>query len=174
MSAIDSQSFSPNGAGAQVFPKAVRGVRGPEYEMRVAKMGEALEGAYSRPAGDVPEGYGTFAEVKVNGKVVASVANSGAATLWSNGDGGRIGRLADGEGPATAQRRAEQIAQALGGTVVKAGSAMTEAQWAARPPIRTIVDYEAMKADPLYEVWRKMSGASTAFTAQTLAQEADI
>ncbi|MGE5477660.1 MAG: hypothetical protein ACM3Q1_13455 [Bacteroidales bacterium] len=174
MSAIDSQNYSLNGASAQVFPKTmVTRVTGPGYEERVARMKEALEGAYSRPAGDVPEGYGTYAEVKVNGKVVASVANSGAATIFSNELGSRIGGQLgmQGEGPSFARQRAEQIAKTVGGSVVKSTSAMTEAEWAARPPIRTIVDYEAMKADPLYEVWRKMSAVGSAFTAQTLAQE---
>lgn len=76
--------------------------------------------------------YGMYANVVVNGKVVASLSNSGCAAI-ADGYGGQAMAAAldmPGTGPKLAQRRAEMIAQALGGTVEKLSTAQTPEQWA--------------------------------------------
>jgi hypothetical protein len=78
---------------------------------------------------DAPEN--TYAQVKVNGKVVATLYNGGSATL-TNGAAAVIDNLKDPErlfGPNLAQWRADAYAKALGGTVEKAGTAISQSQW---------------------------------------------
>lgn len=75
--------------------------------------------------------YGMYANVVVNGKVVASMSNSGCAAI-ADGYGAGMAAALDmpGDGPKLAQKRAEMIAQALGGTVEKLSTAQTPEQWA--------------------------------------------
>ena len=122
----------------------------PEDAARLrAQMKEIQELRYRIPSGPVDEVY---AEVKVGGKVVATLNNSGAS-VTSNADGARLRRLPSmGEGcnltgPALAQLRADEIAKALGGTISKAETAMTQPEWRARPPTTWTIDYEAMARD---------------------------
>jgi hypothetical protein len=78
---------------------------------------------------DAPEN--TYAQVKVNGKVVATLYSGGSATL-TNGAAAVIDNLKDPErlfGPNLAQWRADAYAKALGGTVEKAGTAISQSQW---------------------------------------------
>jgi hypothetical protein len=70
-----------------------------------------------------------YAEIKVNGKTVAKVFNSGS-TETPNSLAGRIDLTDDGQGPSLAQIRAEEIAKALGGKIVKADTAQTQSEWA--------------------------------------------
>lgn len=92
--------------------------------------------------------YGT---VKVNGKVVATLYNGGGAET-SNMSYSKLKNLpsmgVDEQtvGPELAQKRAEEIAAALGGTIEKAGTAQTQAQWRAIPPMEWTYDYKAMEA----------------------------
>lgn len=93
-----------------------------------------------------------YATVKVGGKVVATLYNSGAS-MTSNADHGKIRKLpsmGDSEtltGPALAQKRAEEIAEKLGGTIEKVATAKTQAQWQSRPPVEWTYDYKAMAED---------------------------
>lgn len=79
----------------------------------------------------------TYAEVKVGGEVVATLTNNGYL-ITSNAMGARLMKLLGAEdsarGPDLAQQRAEKIAKALGGEIVKADTAMSQARWDARPP----------------------------------------
>ncbi len=76
--------------------------------------------------------YGMYANVVVNGKVVASLSNSGCCII-ADGYGGP-GLPEDlnlpGDGPKLAKQRAEIIAKALGGTVETLSTAQTPEQWA--------------------------------------------
>ncbi len=83
-----------------------------------------------------------YATVTRNGKVIAKISNNGSVEA-SNALGSEIGEiLNDGlsRGPELAQKRARQIADALGGKVVKASTAQTQTQWQARPPVRWEID----------------------------------
>lgn len=67
-----------------------------------------------------------YAEVIKNGRVVATVMNSGSAATASEAN---IPLDAEGIGPNAAKKRAEQLAEALGGTVRVADTAMTQSDW---------------------------------------------
>jgi hypothetical protein len=78
---------------------------------------------------DVPEN--TYAQVKVDGKVVATLYNGGSSTM-TNEAGAKVGNLQDPPGlggPDLAQWRADSYARLLGGTVVKAPTAIKQSQW---------------------------------------------
>jgi hypothetical protein len=78
---------------------------------------------------DAPQN--TYAQVKVNGKVVATLYNGGSSTM-TNGAAAKIGDLRDPpglSGPDLAQWRADSYAELLGGTVEKAPTAITQSQW---------------------------------------------
>lgn len=78
---------------------------------------------------DAPEN--TYAQVKVDGKVVATLYNGGSSTM-TNAAAATIGKLEDPaglSGPDLAQWRADTYAELLGGTVEKASTAITQSQW---------------------------------------------
>lgn len=140
-------------------------------DSQIAAMRATMEAQYRRPVGpadNAPENI--YAQVKVNGKVVATLYNSGVSET-SNAVGGQLQDMLmnpSGSGPQLAQSRAEQIAKALGGTVVKAPTAQTQAQWAARPPREFYIDYAAMADDP-----RLSRSVTTQVNTQLLAQSQD-
>jgi hypothetical protein len=71
-----------------------------------------------------------YGQVFKNGQVVATLYNSGAMS----GPGATLidwGQPADMKGPELAQWRAEQIAQAYGGTIVSQDTAQSQSAWAA-------------------------------------------
>ena len=81
---------------------------------------------------DAPEN--TYAQVKVDGKVVATLYNGGSSTM-TNAAAAKIGKLEDPpglSGPDLAQWRADNYAKLLGGTVEKASTAITQSQWTPR------------------------------------------
>ncbi|MCK1649932.1 hypothetical protein IVA88_00570 [Bradyrhizobium sp. 149] len=81
---------------------------------------------------DAPEN--TYAQVKVAGKVVATLYNGGSSTM-TNEAAAEIGRLEDPPGlggPDLAQWRADRYAERLGGTVEKASTAISQSQWTPR------------------------------------------
>jgi len=92
----------------------------------------------------------TYATVDVDGKVVATIGNSGCVST-SNQAYGRIADLpsmGSGErltGPALAQKRAQEIAERLGGTVKMAATVKTQYEWESREPVRFTYDYAAMR-----------------------------
>lgn len=76
----------------------------------------------------------TYAQVKVDGKVVATLYNGGSSTM-TNAAATVIGKLDDPpglSGPGLAQWRADSYAELLGGTVEKAPTAIPQSQWAPR------------------------------------------
>ncbi len=118
-----------------------------------------------------------YATVKIDGKVVATLHNSGAASS-SNSIGAKIHKLFTDEkesltGPELAQERAEKIAELLGGTVEISSTAITQEQFNAIPPQKPTIDYESMHEDPRYEQLQKTKQARTLFLAQQFAQEND-
>ena len=120
---------------------------------QIKRMKEVEELRYKRPVNlENHPSQKTYAEVMVNGKSVAKVYNSGAMST-SNATYGSIAKLdsvaepGSMTGPELAQLRAEEIAKALGGTVVKSSDAITQSQWLATPPIQFEIDYAAMERD---------------------------
>jgi hypothetical protein len=122
---------------------------------QIGRLKHAEEMQYRKPVNlaDHPS-QKIYAEVIVNGKSVAKIYNGGGAET-SNAAAGKLKNLPSMQenypitGQLLAQQRAEEIAKALGGTVKKAPTAVTQAEWDRRPPIEFKIDYEAMERDQL-------------------------
>jgi len=125
---------------------------------------EIIEKQYTVP--NQTNGYGEYARVDVDGKTVATLTNEGFAETSNNLAGLELETDSIG-GPQLAQRRAEQIAKALGGTVVMSSTAMTQTQWQNRPAQTFSIDFNAMKRDGQMDNW---TNAASFLTAQLLGQ----
>jgi hypothetical protein len=97
---------------------------------------DSLDDPAARPS---PPADPLYATVKVGGRVVASLSNSGVASFPRSADA-IPGLTSDGIGPELAAARAAQIAQALGGTVEMAPTALSQTQWTASPYARSLQD----------------------------------
>jgi hypothetical protein len=121
----------------------------PLPQEMVDRINSAMKQMFTRPLGppdNAPEN--TYATVKVNGKVVATLYNSGCSAM-TNAAGAAMDGLEDPpglEGPMLAQWRAEQYAKKLGGTVEKSSTAIDQQTWNARPPREYFFDEAAMNA----------------------------
>jgi hypothetical protein len=146
----------------------------PEWRDRMATTWLNMNAAEARFATEVPDNapQNIYATVKVNGKVVATLYNSGGSAT-SNAAAGLVGDLQDppglNGGPDLAQSRAERIAKALGGTIEKAPTAITQSEWTPRPDIstdytRTQLDdaFQAMMAEGQRAAAQRRAGYSTA------------
>ena len=145
----------------------------PEWRDRMATSWLNTQGAEARLATEVPDNapQNIYATVKVNGKVVATLYNGGSSAM-TNAAAGAVGDLQDppglNGGPDLAQARAERIAKALGGTIEKATTAITQSQWTPRPDIstnytRTQLDnaFQAMMAEGQRAAAQRQAGYST-------------
>lgn len=145
------------------------------------EMEEVWKNQFRIPTGkaDNDPSY-VYATVKVGGKVVATIYNSGG-TATSNATYGQVKNLPSmGEaetltGPALAEKRAAEIAKKLGGTVEKAATAMTDSQWINRPdkPGWTYDTKAMAAAEAERAAFRQAQDAAsrTLFDAQMLAQQ---
>lgn len=95
-----------------------------------------------------------YAEVKVGGRTVATLYNNGVSEtpneIYSRIKNLRsMGDTEHSVGPDLAKKRAEEIAKALGGTVVKSSTAVSQSQYLATPPfeVKYKIDYAAMERD---------------------------
>jgi len=100
---------------------------------------------------DVPDNapQNTYATVKVDGKVVATLYNGGSVAM-TNQAAAMAGDLQDppglNGGPDLAQWRAERIAKAIGGTVEKASTAIAQSAWKPRETMSTNYTREQLDA----------------------------
>ena len=105
-------------------------------------------------ATDVPDNapQNIYATVKVDGKVVATLYNGGSSVM-TNDAAAKVGDLQDppglNGGPDLAQRRAERIAKAVGGTVEKAPTAITQSEW--KPRQTTSTNYTRAQLDAAFD-----------------------
>ena len=158
----------------------------PELRDRMAEAWLRMQAARSAAATDVPDNapQNTYATVKVNGKIVATLYNGGSVAM-TNQAAAMVGDLQDppgpNGGPDLAQWRAERIAKAVGGTVEKASTAITQSAWKPRQTISTSYTraqldaaFDAMMAEQRkatapssagYSTPRKSSGGYTDFNA---------
>jgi hypothetical protein len=126
----------------------------PEMRDRMATAWLDTQAANAAWATEIPDNapQNTYATVKVNGKVVATLDNSGGASM-TNQAGAMVGDLQDptapNGGPDLAQWRAERIAKAVGGTVEKASTAITQSAWKPREP--TSSNYSRAQLDAAFE-----------------------
>src|SRR5262249_11521579 len=113
----------------------------PELRDQMATNWLNMQAAQARFATDVPDNapQNTYATVKVNGKVVATLYNGGSAAMTN-----AAAAMADLQdppgltgGPDLAQWRAERIAKAVGGTIEKAPTAIAQSAWKPRETIST-------------------------------------
>lgn len=166
-----------NGSFRRIFDVAPAG---PKNHASVLPA-SSFECLFRRPTG-LPDNHPSniHSTVKVAGKTVATLYNSGAVAM-TNEAAARVGSLesyegqVNGGGPLSAQSRAEYIASRLGGTVEIAATAIEQHVW--KP---TAVHFEI----DLAEMEEKLRSASArmnankalvaaAFTAQQLASQTD-
>lgn len=113
-----------------------------------------------------------YATVVVNGKVVAELDNQGCMTtsneLYSRLQDKIPNDVNGKNGPVLAQARAEIVAQMLGGSIVKADTAMTQMAFNGYPSLEIpepVIDYETMMKDPLYLNLQKVKEQRAAYLA---------
>jgi hypothetical protein len=116
----------------------------------------------------------TYATVEVGGKVVATIDNQGVMSS-SNELNARLKDIVPNDidgtnGPNLAQARADKIASALGGKVVKATTAITQAQFNANPidpeKLRPQINPDALTQDPMYAQIQAIKTQRAAYLAQ--------
>ena len=126
----------------------------PELRDRMAEGWLRMQAAKAAAATDVPDNapQNTYATVKVNGKIVATLYNGGSVAM-TNQAAAMAGDLQDppglNGGPDLAQWRAERIAKAVGGTVEKASTAITQSAW--KPRETTSTDYTRAQLDAAFD-----------------------
>jgi hypothetical protein len=125
----------------------------PELRDQMATNWLTMQAAKSTFATDVPDNapQNTYATVKVNGKVVATLYNGGSSAM-TNDAAGKVGDSRDPpglSGPNLAQWRAEYIAKALGGKIEKAPTAITQSEWTPRQNVST--NYTREQLDTAYQ-----------------------
>ncbi|UPJ51479.1 hypothetical protein IVB30_09070 [Bradyrhizobium sp. 200] len=146
--AIDIKALDTSGLKAI----SIRDV--PEIRDRMAASWLTKQAADARVFTDVPDNapQNIYATVKVNGKVVATLYNGGSSAM-TNAAAGKVGDLQDppglSGGPDLAQWRAEHIAKAVGGTVEKASTAITQSAW--KPRQTTSTEYTRAQLDAAFE-----------------------
>ncbi|WGD48599.1 hypothetical protein QA641_23385 [Bradyrhizobium sp. CB1650] len=154
----------------------------PELRDLMATNWLRMQAAQSSSALDVPDNapQNIYATVKVNGKVVATLYNGGSSAM-TNDAAGKVGSLQDPpglNGPDLAHWRAEYIANAIGGTVEKAPTAITQSQWTPRQTrstnyTRAQLDaaFQAMMAEGQKAVAQRLAGYSTQREASGLSTD---
>ena len=126
----------------------------PELRDLMASNWLTMQAANAAVATEVPDNapQNIYATVKVNGKVVATLYNSGSSAM-TNDAAAKVGDLQDppglNGGPDLAQWRAERIAKAVGGTVEKASTAITQSEW--KPRQATSTNYTRAQLDAAFE-----------------------
>uniref|UniRef100_Q07IA7 Uncharacterized protein n=1 Tax=Rhodopseudomonas palustris (strain BisA53) TaxID=316055 RepID=Q07IA7_RHOP5 len=114
----------------------------------------------------------TYAQVKVNGKVVATLDNGGCSTM-TNEAAAKVGDLQDPPGlggPDLAQWRADNYARRLGGTVEKASTAITQSQWTPHESWST--SYSREQLDAAFQAMLAEGQRSAAQSQSTYASKA--
>jgi len=123
----------------------------PELRDLMAEGWLRMRAANAAAATDIPDNapQNTYATVKVNGKVVATLYNGGSVAM-TNHAAAIAGDLQDppglNGGPDLAQWRAERIAKAVGGTVEKASTAIAQSAWKPRETVSTNYTREQLDA----------------------------
>jgi hypothetical protein len=137
------------------------------FQRIVSSREMLLEANYTRfpEAPDLSDygGIKPYATVVVGGQIVATIDNQGGVSS-DDALGRRLHGILAGEvdgtnGPNLAHARADQIAELLGGRVVKSETALTQAEFSALPKIeqpKPWIDYDAMRADPEYGLIQEM------------------
>ena len=137
----------------------------PELRDMMAENWLRVKSFDSAAATDVPDNapQNTYATVKVNGKVVATLYNGGSVAM-TNQAAAMVGDLQDppglNGGPDLAKWRAECIAKAVGGTVEKASTAIAQSAW--KPRETTSSNYSRAQLDAAFEAMMAEQQKATA------------
>jgi hypothetical protein len=154
----------------------------PELRDLMATNWLKMQAAQSAFATDIPDNapQNIYATVKVNGKIVATLYNAGSSAM-TNDAAGKVGNLQDPlglGGPDLAQWRAEYIAEAVGGTIEKAPTAITQSEWTPRQTISTNYTraqldaaFQAMMAEGQKATAQRLAGYSTQREASGLSTD---
>jgi hypothetical protein len=154
----------------------------PELRDLMATNWLKMQAAQSAFATDIPDNapQNIYATVKVNGKIVATLYNAGSSAM-TNDAAGKVGNLQDRlglGGPDLAQWRAEYIAEAVGGTIEKAPTAITQSEWTPRQTISTNYTraqldaaFQAMMAEGQKATAQRLAGYSTQREASGLSTD---
>ena len=169
---LDVASVKPLAATIKAVPLA----EAPEdlFQMVMAAKQDMLRLQYSQAADTANNPtYAPYAAVVVNGVVVAKIDNHGFVETTNAMHGSCADAIKEADagsrgssGPELAQARAEKIAEAMHGTIVKAPTAMSQRAFDATPQPQTTVNYEAMRRDPEYAAIEQLKKAHAAFLAQ--------
>ncbi len=111
----------------------------------IKRMHEGLASIYRKPNVPVDTPY---AEVRIKGATIAIISNSGGVKS-PDAMSGRVLALVKGDigqGPQLGEQRAEKIAEAFGGKVVKSSTALSQQEWNVRPSVTWTIDTDAMSA----------------------------
>ena len=125
------------------------------YQSYIQDQKKFLECLYAKfPDPSSNPSNSSYATVEVNGQVVCEIDNNGFVESSNAAMPGIQNALRGSQnmsrGPGLAQDRAEKIAEAVGGEIVKSPSAMTQASYNSISSPKLSVDYAAMKSDPIY------------------------
>jgi hypothetical protein len=126
----------------------------PELHDLMATNWLTMQAADAAFAAAVPDNapQNIYATVKVDGKVVATLYNAGSSAM-TNQAAAKLGDLQDPPGliggPDLAQWRAERIAKAVGGTIEKAPTAITQSAW--KPRDTTSTTYSRAQLDAAFD-----------------------
>jgi hypothetical protein len=130
---------------------------------------QAADAAFAAVPDNAPQNI--YATVKVDGKVVATLYNAGSSAM-TNQAAAKLGDLQDPPGliggPDLAQWRAERIAKAVGGTIEKAPTAITQSAWTPRQTTSTAYSraqldaaFDAMMAEGRRATEQRQQGYSS-------------
>lgn len=169
MSALLSSTDLLLPGGTRALGRTSGGTFNPVADF-AAKLETVLAGGDGTEAKELPaiggSDYGIYANVVVNGKVVASLANSGCGLVANGYD---VQLPLEGSGPKLARERAEAIAKQLGGTVQVLSTAMSEAEWAKTGKVAGKIDMWAVENNG--ESVDRSAPSSAAGGSLLLAQE---
>jgi hypothetical protein len=125
-SPLDFLRFQPQKPKTGVEPSDADAIAGPGAELLRMIQG-VVKPTKPEKSASTDKSQDIYAEIKLGGKTIATIYNDGS-TATSNALASKT-KLSDGQGPDLAQKRAEELAEASGGAIVKPGSAITNAQW---------------------------------------------
>lgn len=166
---VDLKEVTPLGG---LKPTKISDEQADSFKKRLEDM---LKAQYTKPVNlENHASQQVYAEVIVNGKSVATVYNGGSMQS-SNATHSKIKNLPSvanpqGSGPELAQQRAEAIAKALGGTVVKSKTAISQTQWNNTPPVEFKTDYAGLE-QAMNAMFNRSASTQALLDAQSLSQK---
>lgn len=157
--ATELKSINIAEASPEIYKQFMEG-----QERFLETMHQKIKNYHGNPVND------TYATIMKNGEVIATIDNNGGVSS-TNTMGGRLRHLLSGDvngrtGPVLAQRRAEEIIEAMGGEIHMSDTALTQDKYNRTPKPYLEVDVAAMNADPMFQNLMNMQKARAAYLAK--------